>query len=117
MRVKPNIKHGVVKILSDLAPGDNQLAEISIAAVAEEHHVVDWVSCSYDDTPATPTVLTIALGPTGVIQHDLIGAGPFHFRYGNGKDGGLAADKNTAVTITLGAGGAGVDCNLAAGTR
>ena len=116
MRLKPNWDAGAVKLEGEY-PAANLPAEISVSAVAEEVHVIDWIACSYDAAPATAKTLTITLGVAGVMELTLKGAGPYFYRFGDGKHGGIYTVKNTAATITLAAAGAGISGKLTVGMR
>ena len=121
MRGDPNAEHATAVPKYDLDAADNTPCQISLAASAKTTHVVDWVSVSFDKTPTAIATLTITINSVDVFKHyfsaDAHSSGPFHFQFGDGKNGGLYGDENQAVSIDLTSGGAAVQGLLNAGTR
>ena len=97
------------------APAANTAAIITLVATASVRHVVDLVTGGYDNTP-TAGSLTIACTVQGTAVSQVMPitqGGGFVLRF----DPPLQADENTAVTITLAAGGGVVVGKLNAMTR
>jgi len=103
------------------APDDNTAAVITLPATAKVRHVVDKVFGGYDDDPAAEKALTIALtvGGTAVTFTYPVSSddGYMAARFNLDFNPPLQGDVNTAITITLPAGGAGVAGKLNAITR
>ena len=113
MRTSINISGAVVPKAH--APAVNTAAIITLAAASGVRHVVDKVFGGYDATPAGGS-LTIAVTQNGsavsMVMPITAGGGlfiPF--------DPPLQGDDNTAITITLAAGGATVTGKVNALTR
>jgi hypothetical protein len=97
------------------APAVNTAAVITLAADASTRHVVDKVFGGYDATP-TGGLLTIALtvlGSAVSLVVPLPVAEPFDLDF----IAPLQGDLNTAITLTLAAGGNSVTGKLNALTR
>lgn len=97
------------------APAANTAAVITLAAASGTRHVVDKIFGGYDLTPTggsltiASTVLATAVSmvmPIGTIGPIVLNLDP-----------PLQGDDNTAITITLAAGGAGVTGKINALTR
>lgn len=102
-------------------PADNTAAVITLAAASGARHVVDKVFGGYDDDPGAEKALTIVLTVGGtaytltfpVSSND----GFLEPRFDLDFSPPLQGDDNTAITITLPAGGAAVAGKLNAITR
>jgi hypothetical protein len=121
MNVDPNVEHGTAVPKYKLDAADNTSAVITLAASAGTLHVIDWITVSFDKTLTTIGSLTVSINAVNVygvfFSADAHSSGPFHFVFGDGKNGGLYGAKNQAVVITLTTGGAAVQGTLNAGTR
>lgn len=87
--------------------GANTNAVLTIAAEADEIHVLDMLWFSYTDGTAGASPvgrITISIGGTVVFDHDITSSGPGPLRL-HGMNGGKA---NEEVVVTLYAGGADV---------
>jgi hypothetical protein len=90
------------------APAANTAAVITLAAQAGLSNVIGEVYWSYDDTP-TGGELTIEDGAgTTVFQQHITNGGPGFFQFLYPKRG----TANTAMIVTLAAGGAGISGTL-----
>lgn len=87
-------------------PADDTAAVVTIAAETGERHVIDTVYWSYDAAP-TGGKLTVTNG-TITLEWDITAAGPGYLPLRMADDEGFDGGVNTAVTITLTAGGAGI---------
>jgi len=103
------------------APADDTVATIALAAASGTRHVVDKVFGGYDDDPGAEKALTIVLTVQGTAVT---------FTYPVSSDDGfveprfnldfnppLQGDENTAITISLPKGGAGIAGRVNALTR
>jgi hypothetical protein len=91
------------------APGANTAAQINYAAVADRRHALSGVAWSYSGAP-TGGQLTIEDGSGSVVfRVDISAAGPGVIYFTPPKHGG----QNTALIVTLAAGGAGVSGKVA----
>lgn len=94
------------------APADNTAAVITLAATTGVVHVVDWITCCYDATPAADKSLLVSIGGATIYELDIIAAGPLHLDFGGCPFEGAAGE---AIVITLEAAGAAcggqVNCN------
>lgn len=97
------------------APAANTAAVITLAAASGTRHVVDKVFGGYDVTP-TGGSLTIAATVLGSAVSMVLPLGTYGPIVLN-LDPPLQGDDNTAITITLAAGGAGVTGKINALTR
>lgn len=113
MRTNVNLEGQVVPKAH--APAANTAAIITLAAGETTRHVIDRIGGGYDGAP-TGGSLTVAstVGGTAVSQVYPITAGGIFFLP---FDPPLQGDLNTAITITLAAGGAGVTGKINALTR
>lgn len=84
-------------------PNADTAAVITIAADAEQFHVVDAVQWSFDRTPAAARSLTIAFDGTAEFHIEITSAGPGFFKF----PGGLYTGRGEACVITLEADDAG----------
>ena len=102
-------------------PADNTDAVIALAAAARERHVVDKVFGGYDDNPGAERALTITLtvADTAVTLTYPVSSNDVTLdsRFDLNFNPPLQGDANTAITITLPAGGAAVAGKLNAITR
>ena len=83
-------------------PASNTAAIITLAADANERHVLDFVSWSYDNTP-TGGKLSISIAGTDSMVIGITAAGPGYLYLP-----GMHGAKNEAMVLTLAAGGSGV---------
>lgn len=112
MKGPPNTNRAVIP--KTHVPAANTAAVITVAAVAGEMHVVEWVSWSFNSPPTTDdTTLTIAYG-TGPTTKYTIYTGPDTATYNAAVrghyvfPGGFHYDSKTLneqLVITLSAGG------------
>lgn len=84
--------------VSSVGAGANQAVTITIAAVATEKHVLDWVQWSYSAAGAGS--LSITVDGTTVMQLDITAAGPGSLDLSAAPIYGAI---NEAVVITLAA--------------
>lgn len=96
------------------ASGANAAATITFAAVAGQSHRLTFLAASYSAAP-TGGRLTVADGATTILDLDLTGAGTAGVPAL--PAGGIQGTANTAMTITLAAGGAGIVGKLSAAKR
>jgi hypothetical protein len=97
MRAEPNTTFLVTPRTH--APAADTAAIITIAAVADETHVVDAVQWSYSEAP-TGGSLTITVNAVTKFKIAITAAGPGFINFPQG----LYGDVNQAVVITLAAG-------------
>jgi len=92
-------------------PAANTAAVVTLAAVEDEHHVIDEILFSFNATPVSS--ITIAEDGTDVIVLDLVleGAGHIPLRRP------YISAKNVAVVITIAAPGADSTAKLAVHSR
>lgn len=84
-------------------PAANTNAVVTLAATSGVIHVIKKISGSYSGTLASaPYTLTVAIGGTTVWSVALSAVGTFDFDFPDGLHGA----ENTAVVVTLPAGGA-----------
>jgi hypothetical protein len=83
--------------------GANAAVAITFAALADRTHIIWQIDWSYSGAP-TGGALTITDGGTTVFQVDISAAGPDSIIFAPPKKAKL----NSAVVVTLAAGGAGV---------
>ncbi len=73
----------------------------TIAAVADETWVIDWIQCSYAADPSgTPGNLTVTIDGTTVIDQDITQTNPPMLDF---SEQGVYGGANEAVVVTLGA--------------
>ncbi len=82
-------------------PPSGNAGVITVAADADEIHVLRHVAYSYDSDPTggTPGSLKVSIAGTDVFDADVTVAGPTELRF----DDGLYGKKNEALVITLAA--------------
>lgn len=86
-------------------PGTNAIATATKAAGgAGKQHRCFSVSGSFSAAPAAAVQLQLLDGATVLQNWDITAAGPFHFSFPLGINGST----NTAMSATLGAGGAAI---------
>ena len=85
------------------APNSNTAAVVTLAANPVGVNRISLVQWSYSNTPTNGT-LTIADGVTTVCKHYITASGPGSLQFGANATGST----NTAMTVTLSAGGSGV---------
>lgn len=117
-----NLAATVVPMIQETAPGDNVDVIITLAAAANVMHVVDKVFGGYDNDPAAEKALTITLTVDGTAETltypvSCGTANTMDPRFDLNFNPPLQGDANTAITITLPAGGAGIAGQLNAITR
>ena len=96
------------------APSANQDAVITLSASSGEKHVLDKVFGGYSSDPGALKLLTIemtVLGTAVTLTY------PVGLAFDLNFDPPLQGDDNTAITITLPAGGDGISGKLNAVTR
>ncbi len=115
------INTGSVAVPKTAVPADNTPAVITLAAAVDERNVLDKVFGGYDDNPGAEKALTIVLTVAGAavtltypVSSDDI---TLDSRFDLSFDPPLQGDANTAITITLPAGGAAIAGKLNAITR
>lgn len=99
-------------LASKLDAGANAAAAVTLTAPSDGYNVIDWVAWSYDGDP-TGGKLTIELGSTD-FEVDITTGGPGVLKF---SENPIVVTKNTAVTLTLAAGGASVTGKLNVGYR
>lgn len=104
---------GAQPTFHDVQPGDATAAVITLAADANEIHVLDWVVWSYD-AAQTAGQLTVTIAGTTVFDIDILASGPGSVTFPGGLYG---SNKNEAMVITLKAGDTGEAGKLNARTR
>lgn len=92
-------------------PAANTAAVVTLAAVAGQRHRITAIAYSYTAAPAGGT-LTVVDGATPLIDIDVTSSGEV---WAVLPPGGLVGTANTAMTITLTAGGAGISGKLSVG--
>ncbi len=105
MRGEAN-KDTVQKNAAKLDAAANASATITVAAIANEYHVLRSVDFSYDGTPTGQ--LSVSFGsPVAVIKErvDVVTAGPQNLQYPRGLYRGAT---NEPMEVSLVAGGSGV---------
>lgn len=85
------------------APADNTAAVVTIAAVANSQHYLDYIAFYYDDPPTADDMIVEDGGGTTVFSEPGV-QGPIRLLFG----AGLQMTENTALVVTLAAGGAGI---------
>ncbi len=113
--MRTNVNLAAAVIPKAHAPAANTAAVITLAASPGVRHVLDRVFGGYDATP-TGGSLTIAATVQGTAVSQVVpiaAAGPVDLHF----DPPLQGDENTAITVTLAAGGADVTGKLNAMTR
>jgi len=91
----------------------NAITNVTLAAIADEFHVIDSVHFGYDQVTSKADSLTVWFG--GVLKHivqiaaDVAGAGPHEIHFSGGLYTGTL---NEAVIVQLSAGGPGVTGKL-----
>ena len=100
-------------------PADDTVAEISLPAAAGVRNVVDKVFGGYDDPTAATKSLTILLtvAGTAVTLTYPVAYNAFDCSFDLDFSPPLQGDENTAITISLPKGGAGIAGKLNAITR
>jgi hypothetical protein len=86
------------------APASNTAAQLSYAAVSDRRHALAGVAWSYDAAPASGELKIEDGSGNTVFRVKITAAGPGVFYFTPAKLGSL----NTALIITLAAGGSGV---------
>lgn len=104
MRALPNTTAGTT--LAKHHPAADTAAVVTIAAVAGQRHVIDWIHFGYDKVSDAVETLTVAIAGTTVwqisIPVDVDVSGPHFISFPHGLYGtGL----NEAVVVTLSASG------------
>jgi len=104
----------VQRTTSDVnAPASNTAAVLTYAAVSDRRHVLDSVEWSYSASPTGGNLKIEDGAGTTVFSIDVTAAGPGFFKFAPG----LAGRANTALIVTLAAGGSGVSGKVNAGHR
>lgn len=98
--------HGSANLLAEQKhakdhPVANTAAAVSLAAEAQQRHVIDQIAWSYAGTP-TAGNLKIAVAGVDVWSVDIVADGPGFIPFPNGFDCGV----NKLVVVTLAAAGA-----------
>ncbi len=91
---------------STVSASDAEATE-TVAAVADQIHVVDFVTVGFDQAPGGVALFKITIGGTIVFQFDYpaTSLGTFHFVFPRGLYGNV----NEAVVFSLAAGGTAGD--------
>ncbi len=113
--MRTNVNQAATVVPKAHAPAVNTAAVIALAAAPGVRHVLDCVFGGYDATP-TDGSLTIAATVQGAAVSQVVpiaAAGPVVLNF----DPPLQGDDNTAMTLTLAAGGADVTGKINAMTR
>lgn len=78
------------------AGGDSLVA---LAAVTNNYHVIDWVSCSYDASPASGELKIVDNTNSNAVLYSvaITAAGPNHYLF----SGGFKCPKSSQVTTVL----------------
>jgi hypothetical protein len=106
VNVTPSLPVTVQVLAADVhAPSSNTAAVVSYGANATKKHVISGVAWSYVGGTPSGGNLMIQDGNAIVFTVDIDKSGPGSFEFPNPK---VAAAINTAMTITLAAGGSGV---------
>lgn len=87
------------------APSSNTAAVVTYAAATDKQHVITGIAWSYDGAPTGGNLKIEDVSGTTVFSIDITAAGPGVIYFNPPKS---AAAKNTALIITLAAGGSGV---------
>jgi hypothetical protein len=95
------------------APSSNTAAVLNYAAVSDRRHVLDGLQWSYSGTPTAGNLKVEDGAGTTVFSLDVTAAGPGFIPF----EPALAGRTNTALIVTLAAGGAGVSGKVNAGHR
>lgn len=95
----------------------NEAVTVTIPAVADQQHVIDWVHSSFDSTVSSNIAVTIASAGTTIFKSYVRPTGtaltPQQFRMGQGLECGI----NKEVVVTLGASGGTLTGELNVGFR
>lgn len=89
----------VPTFLSDLDSGDAAAAVITVTAVENVQHVIDWIHCSYDGT-AGDASLAIAYGGANKWKLNITKAGVYLFEFPGGFYNGKTVDEELVITLT-----------------
>jgi hypothetical protein len=104
----------VQRTTSDVhAPSSNTAAVLTYSAVSDRRHVLDSVQWSYSGSPTSGNLKVEDGAGTTVYSVDVTAAGPGFFNF----EPALAGRANTAMIVTLAAGGSGVSGKVNAGHR
>jgi len=102
----------VQRTTSDVnAPASNTAAVLTYAAVSDRRHVLDGIQWSYSGAPTGGNLKVEDGGGTTVFSLDVTAAGQGFVPF----KPGLAGRVNTAMIVTLAAGGSGVTGKVNAG--
>lgn len=91
------------------SPSDNTAAIVTIAAVSGKRHYLTGIHCSFDAAPAATTLKVENGAGTTVWEVDITSVGPMEFLFLSPME----MTVNTALVVTLGAGGSSVGGNVA----
>lgn len=95
---------GLTSLLTDLhLPAANAAATKTVAAVAGKRHVIHQIAWSYDATPTGGNLKIENGSGTTLFSFDIITGGPGVINFNPKK-----CSVNTAMIVTLAAGGSGV---------
>ncbi len=87
------------------APASNTAAVVTLAADATSVNILEGIDCSYSGTPSAGSFIRVEDGSGNTVWQLTLGAaGPYSFRF----DPPRAGSNNTALIVTLSAGGVGV---------
>ena len=104
----------VQRTTSDVnAPASNTAAVLTYAAVSDRRHVLDGIQWSYSAAPTGGNLKVEDGSGTTVFSIDVTAAGPGFVPFAPG----LAGRGNTAMIVTLAAGGSGVSGKVNASHR
>ena len=102
MRQRPDTVSVQVQNYNTAASGGDSV--ITLNAVADEYHVIDWITFSYASDPTSGAIeVKDTTNNTILMGTDITVGGPGQFVFG---DRGLVGLINTTITITLSDGSA-----------
>lgn len=86
------------------APAANTAAIVTYAAISGQYHSLEQITCGYSATPTGGNLKIEDGSGTVVFSCDISAAGPTVFSFPRG----IRGSANTALIITLAAGGSGI---------
>ncbi len=94
-------------------PDPDTAATKTVAAVADQIHVIEHLSAGFDSAPDSVKTLTIAIGGTTAWEISILTAGLNHYEF----PGGLYGTFNEAMVVTLEADAGGATGSISFGIR